>query len=298
MKSTVRICASLRHRGVLLAVFCLLGFSTSCSGDGGEVADTEGTQLGANCTSSSGLPGTVQASCYVDGAFCEPRRDGHHCTGAQPFICPPGQVLKGWTTCEVPDGGAEQDGPETSVPAVDAANEDPADDAGGLEPGADCASNSGLSGTVVDSQSKCASREAFCEPMTDGYYCTGHEPFTCLPGQVRVAEAACESPLLVPGQATSATSVPSVDAATDAAADAGDAGDIDPGADCTSSSGLAGTVVDGLSKCAVDDAFCEQLSNGYYCTGSRPFICPPGEVQTDGFSCGPVDGGAAQPDAN
>jgi len=62
------------------------------------------------------------------------------------------------------------------------------------ELGASCASSSGLSGTIVESQSQCYLDDAFCELRSDGHYCTGGQPFTCPEGQVRIGWGSCGFP--------------------------------------------------------------------------------------------------------
>jgi len=73
-------------------------------------------------------------------------------------------------------------------------------------------------------------------------------------------------------------------------------GNFEPklGTSCTSSSGLSGTIVESQSKCYVDDAFCELRSDGHYCTGEQPFVCPEGQVRTGWSSCGFPAGGGGQ----
>lgn len=66
------------------------------------------------------------------------------------------------------------------------------------------------------------------------------------------------------------------------------------GGSCSSSDGLAGTIVENQSGCLLDDAFCERRADGHYCTGSRPFVCPDGKVRTGMGSCGDPSGGAGQ----
>jgi len=51
-------------------------------------------------------------------------------------------------------------------------------------------------------------------------------------------------------------------------------------------------IVADRSHCAVDDAFCEPIGDGRYCTGAMPFICPEGQVRTGWTSCGFAPGGA------
>ena len=70
------------------------------------------------------------------------------------------------------------------------------------------------------------------------------------------------------------------------------------GANCTSSSGLSGTIVESQSKCYLDDAFCEERSDGHYCTGGRPFVCPTGQIRTGWTSCGFPSGGSSSAGAS
>ncbi|HEY5960293.1 MAG TPA: hypothetical protein VIV60_27255, partial [Polyangiaceae bacterium] len=65
------------------------------------------------------------------------------------------------------------------------------------------------------------------------------------------------------------------------------------GATCRSSSGLTGTVVESQSRCALDDAFCEAIADGHYCTGGAPFVCPSGQVRTGWTTCGFPSGGSS-----
>ncbi|HEY5960163.1 MAG TPA: hypothetical protein VIV60_26600, partial [Polyangiaceae bacterium] len=66
------------------------------------------------------------------------------------------------------------------------------------------------------------------------------------------------------------------------------------GATCRSSSGLSGTVVESQSRCALDDAFCEAIADGHYCTGGSPFVCPAGQVRIDWMTCGTLPAGGGQ----
>lgn len=71
----------------------------------GVAGASNATEIGATCTSSSGLTGTVQIRCAMDDAFCESIANGYYCTGWKPFVCPSGQVRTGWTSCGFPAGG-------------------------------------------------------------------------------------------------------------------------------------------------------------------------------------------------
>ena len=84
---------------------CPLLLVTALGGAVSGIACNSGN-VGKSCTSSAGLPGMIvadQTNCYVDDAFCEPRGDGHYCTGAAPATCPLGQVRAGWG-CAAPGG--------------------------------------------------------------------------------------------------------------------------------------------------------------------------------------------------
>src|SRR5689334_7697856 len=46
-----------------------------------------------------------------------------------------------------------------------------------------CASSLDEPGTI---EQACSTDDAFCEPAADGLYCTGHRPFVCPEGMVRI----------------------------------------------------------------------------------------------------------------
>lgn len=66
------------------------------------------------------------------------------------------------------------------------------------------------------------------------------------------------------------------------------------GATCTSRSGETGKVVESRGRCGLDDAFCEPIGDGHYCTGWMPFICPPGQKRIDWVTCGTPPAGGGQ----
>lgn|GEM_PF-5963910 len=51
-------------------------------------------------------------------------------------------------------------------------------------------------------------------------------------------------------------------------------------------------IVADWSHCQVDDAFCEPIGDGRFCTGLMPFVCPQGQVRTGLTTCGFPSGGA------
>lgn len=105
---------------------------------------------------------------------------------------------------------------------------------------------------------------------------------------VLAGTGACQSGNATPD--ASAGGRPAVDAPSGGAGGGGgDSGVL--GQSCTSSSGRTGVVVESQSRCEVDDAFCEPRSDGFYCTGAMPLICPPGQVRVGWTSCGPSGGG-------
>jgi hypothetical protein len=162
-----------------------------------------------------------------------------------------------------------------------------------IEVGATCWSSEGLSGTVVDSSSRCYLDDAFCEPIDEVYYCTGGKPFVCPQGQVRTGWSSCGFPT---GGTSSGgaggNSGGHSGASTGGVAGGGGTAMTELGATCTSSDGLTGTVVESQSRCYLDDAFCEAIADGHYCTGEKPFVCPPGQVRTGWTTCGtPATGG-------
>jgi hypothetical protein len=60
-----------------------------------------------------------------------------------------------------------------------------------------------------------------------------------------------------------------------------------------SSEGLPGVIVESQSRCYKDDAFCVPRADGTFCTGGKPFVCPPGQVRLTWLRCGyPEMGGA------
>lgn len=202
MRNSILSCAILcqSRRWQVLSAFVLTSILAGCSGGG-----SESSPVGTSCTSSSGESGTVvenQSKCYVDDAFCELRTDGHYCTGASPLVCPEGQTRNGWTSCGFPsggsgggsDGGATSNGGEGGQAESTAGGVAGGGGGHGDEIGASCTSSSGLSGTVVESRSKCYLDDAFCEQRSDGLYCTGGRPFVCPEGQVRTNWTGCGFP--------------------------------------------------------------------------------------------------------
>jgi len=65
------------------------------------------------------------------------------------------------------------------------------------------------------------------------------------------------------------------------------------GQTCLSSSGLPGRIVANADDCLFDTAFCERRSDGHYCTGDQPLVCPTGQVAV-GFTCGAPGGAGGQ----
>jgi len=124
------------------------------------VAACRSDAVGQNCVSSTGLPGRIVANaddCLFDTAFCERRGDGHYCTGAQPLVCPAGQVPIAFT-CGAPGGAGGQTGPGTG-------GSDGAGGAGGAAvSGGAGATGGGGGGAGCGNASSCP-RQPACQPL-------------------------------------------------------------------------------------------------------------------------------------
>jgi len=145
-------------------------------------------------------------------------------------------------------------------------------DAGGPAVGDACTSSRGEPGVLAHACG--GDDDAFCEAAdAEEYVCVGSRPFTCPEGQVRTSWTSCGPP---PAEGGTGGQGPQV------------------GGECTSSRNEPGIVVATQTGCLADDAFCEPTDGGGFCTGSRPFVCPEGQVRTGWTTCGepPAQGGA------
>ncbi|HET9952858.1 MAG TPA: hypothetical protein VFQ61_00060 [Polyangiaceae bacterium] len=148
------------------------------------------------------------------------------------------------------------------------------------------------SGVVVGSRNDCFRDDAFCEDLGDGTFCTGGLiPQPCPPGTHRSLPGAACIPDMVNGGAGGVDGAGGDTSNTAGLSGGGTHGGTD--SDCVGPSGLPGKIVEDQTDCYLDDAFCVARSDGTWCTGGQPFICPPGQIRIDWGTCGSAGGAGA-----